>query len=215
MGRSPRSWKDYLAGEHESRALEERADYNNYYSTWVQFVKDYYKWFGWREIADRKGQSQNPHALNPRMAHPRREGSKVKSRTLRTAECGTRRGEVMGRFRKTGYVGGWGGESLWGMPFDGWRQAHPPRIRKQREARAWWLAPLVLPLLSLLPAPGAGSTTVGGRAARYVCRLYRSRETERDHRYQQNCSNSLHGCSPVRRLNRRGCSEWKNHTKVE
>jgi hypothetical protein len=46
MGASWRSWKDYLAGEHGPRALEERADYNNYYSIWVQLVKNYFKWFG-------------------------------------------------------------------------------------------------------------------------------------------------------------------------
>lgn len=45
------SLRDYLASEHGSRALEERADYADHYSTWVQLVKDYFKWFGWREIA--------------------------------------------------------------------------------------------------------------------------------------------------------------------
>jgi len=106
------------------------------------------------------------------------------------------RGEVVVRFRNMGYVAGRGRESLRGIPFDVWGLAQPPGIRKQREARTWWPAPPVFRLLSLLPASGAGGTTVSGRAARCVRRLYRSCKTERDHSYQQNCSDSLHGFSP-------------------
>src|SRR6266850_4533090 len=66
----------------------------------------------------------------------------------------------------------------------------------EREARTLRPAPPVSLLLRLLLAPGAGGTTVGGIATRCVRRLYRSCETERDHCYQQNCSNDLHGFSP-------------------
>ena len=61
-----------------------------------------------------------------------------------------------------------------------------------KKARTLRPAPLFLPLPRLLLAPGAGGTTIGGTAARCVCRLCRSCETERDDCYQQNCPNGLH-----------------------
>jgi hypothetical protein len=57
-----------------------------------------------------------------------------------------------------------------------------------RAARA-----LLFQLPSLLLAPVAGSTTVGGIAACRVRRLHRSCETKRDHCHQHNCPNLLHG----------------------
>jgi hypothetical protein len=84
------SLKDYLAGEHGSRALEERADNTHDYSIWVQLVKDYFKWFGWSGIADRsiekRAKSKPPHA-KPAYGAPTegahiQETRKVKIRTL-------------------------------------------------------------------------------------------------------------------------------------
>jgi hypothetical protein len=78
-----------LAGEHGSRALEERADYTHDYSIWVQLVKDYFKWFGWSGIADRsiekRAKSKPPHA-KPAYGTPTegahiQETRKVKIRT--------------------------------------------------------------------------------------------------------------------------------------
>jgi len=83
------SLRDCLAGEHGSRALEERADYTHDYSIWVQLVKDYFKWFGWSGIADRsiekRAKSKPPHA-KPAYGAPTegahiQETRKVKIRT--------------------------------------------------------------------------------------------------------------------------------------
>ena|ERR1700730_3418074 len=68
--------------------------------------------------------------------------------------------------------------------------------------------------LRLVLAPGAGSATIGGVATRCVCRLYRSRETERDHCYQQNCPNGLHGFSPLEN-ERVFVSRWHGHRRED
>jgi len=88
MGSFCGSLRDCLAGEHGSRALEERADYTPDYSIWVQLVKDYFKWFGWSGIADRsiekRAKSKPPHA-NPRMGHPRRGHTSKKQEKSKSA----------------------------------------------------------------------------------------------------------------------------------
>jgi hypothetical protein len=84
------SLKDYLAGGHGPRPLEERADYTHDYSIWVQLVKDYFKWFGWSEIADRsiekRAKSKPPHAKPaygaPTEGHTSKKQEKSKSAPL-------------------------------------------------------------------------------------------------------------------------------------
>jgi hypothetical protein len=70
MRRGWRSLKDYRVGEHMSRGTllrqgcgeqaERGAQYSNNYCIWVQLVKDYFKWFGWREIARCLGNVPSP-----------------------------------------------------------------------------------------------------------------------------------------------------------
>jgi hypothetical protein len=83
----------------------------------------------------------------------------------------------------------------------------PPETRK--EAGTGCAHPFVQ-LLGLLVATGAGSATVGRGAARCVCRLCRSCETERDNCYQQNCSDALHGFSPLK-IKRVLVDRWQHH----
>src|SRR5271154_2045944 len=68
--------------------------------------------------------------------------------------------------------------------------AQPTQEKKARTKR---FAPSSVQLLSLLLAPRAGLTTIGGSAAYLARRLHRSCKRECYQRYQQHCSNVLHG----------------------
>ena len=75
------------------------------------------------------------------------------------------------------------------------RVGHPSQTKEGANQR---LAPPLVQLPSLLLAPVAGSTTVGRIAARCIRRPHHSCKTERNHCHQHNCSNRLHGFSPLR-----------------